>query len=167
MSRMAHVPPPDADTFASFFYGAATRAVALARFLGAADPEDVVQESFCKLFAAWHRLYERDPTPYLNRIVLNEVRDRARRGATQERYAPVLSAVADAPAPNEQLTNRIALMAAVARLPHRQREVVVLRFWLDLSLHDIADATQTPLGTVKSHLSRALSALRIEQEELR
>lgn len=167
MSQMASAPSPDLDRFSSFFYGAATKAVHLARFLGAEDPEDVVQEAFCRLFASRHRLDDRDPTPYLNRIVVNEVRDRARRRSTREKFAPVLSVVPDPPSDTDRHDTRDALMQAVAGLPQRQREVVVLRFWLDLSLQDIATTTGTALGTVKSHLSRALTALRIEQEDLR
>ena len=64
----------DASEFSAFFYGQATRAVQLARFLGADDPEDVAQEAFCKVYAARGRLDERDPAAYLNRAVVNEVR---------------------------------------------------------------------------------------------
>lgn len=54
------------------------------------------------------------------------------------------------------------LLPAVQALPIRQRTAIVLRYWLDLSERDIADAMRCPRGTVKSNLSRALTTLRQE-----
>jgi RNA polymerase sigma factor (sigma-70 family) len=54
------------------------------------------------------------------------------------------------------------LMAALARIAPRHREALVFRFWLDLSERQIADAMEVSVGSVKSHVSRGLSALRTE-----
>jgi RNA polymerase sigma-70 factor (ECF subfamily) len=56
--------------------------------------------------------------------------------------------------------DRAAILAAVSALPEGQRDVVLLRFYGDLSLDEIAEATQHPIGTVKSRLSRAVASLR-------
>ena len=61
---------------------------------------------------------------------------------------------------SDALVDRIALASAVRRLPARQREVVVLRFFADLSVSETAAAITASEGTVKTHTSRALNALR-------
>jgi RNA polymerase sigma factor (sigma-70 family) len=66
----------------------------------------------------------------------------------------------------DALVDRIALASAVRRLPARQREVVVLRFFADLSVAETAAAIAASEGTVKTHTSRALKALRGALSEL-
>jgi len=149
------VEPPDFD---ALFVAHARRVTRLAALLGAADPEDLAQEAFCRLFQARGRLSgppER-AVAYLNRIVVNEVRSRARRDQTARRSAHLL------PVPqgtDGEGGDRQAVIEELARLPHRQREALVLRFWLDLSLADVADAMGVRLGTAKSQVSRGLAAL--------
>ena len=122
----------DGDEFARLFFAHAARLVRLAGFLGASDPEDVVQEVCCKVLGGRARLRgeESDAARYLTRSVVNEVR------------------------------------AAVAALPPRQREAVVLRFWLDLSYEEVAAAMGVRTGTAKSQVSRALEALRSWSAEI-
>jgi DNA-directed RNA polymerase specialized sigma24 family protein len=88
--------------------------------------------------------------------VVNEVRSRARRDQTARRSAHLL------PVPRAdggEGGDRQAVIAELSRLPLRQREALVLRFWLDLSLADVADAMGVRLGTAKSQVSRGLAAL--------
>ena len=147
--------PPDFD---ALFVAHARRITRLAALLGAADPEDLAQEAFCRLYQARGRLdgsTERT-VAYLNRIVVNEVRSRARRDQTARRSAHLLlvpQRTSDAGG------DRQAVIAELTRLPQRQREALVLRFWLDLSLADVADAMGVRLGTAKSQVSRGLAAL--------
>lgn len=147
--------PPDFD---ALFVANARRITRLAALLGAADPEDLAQEAFCRLYQARGRLdgsTERT-VAYLNRIVVNEVRSRARRDQTARRSAHLLlvpQRTSDAGG------DRQAVIAELTRLPQRQREALVLRFWLDLSLADVADAMGVRLGTAKSQVSRGLAAL--------
>lgn len=141
--------------FDDYYLAHVARVVRLAALLGAVDPEDVAQEAFCRLFASQDRL-EGDPTPYLNRIVVNEVRSRARRAGTARDRAHLLRPVADAlPAWDE----RRAVVEELGRLPRRQREALVLRFWLDLPLAQVAEAMGVRLGTAKSMVSRGLASL--------
>ena len=148
---------PDFD---ALFVAHARRSTRLAALLGAADPEDLAQEAFCRLFEARGRLQgppER-AVAYLNRIVVNEARSRARRVQTARRNAhllPVPLPVAGADG------ERRAVVDELNRLPQRQREAIVLRFWLDLSLADVADAMGVRLGTAKSQVSRGLAALAV------
>jgi RNA polymerase sigma factor (sigma-70 family) len=148
------VEPPDFD---ALFVAHARRITRLAALLGAVDPEDLAQEAFCRLYQARGRL---DGSPertvaYLNRIVVNEVRSRARRDQTARRSAHLLPV----PQWTPDAGDRQAVIEELSRLPRRQREALVLRFWLDLSLADVADAMGVRLGTAKSQVSRGLAAL--------
>ena len=147
--------PPDFD---ALFVANARRITRLAALLGAADPEDLAQEAFCRLYQARGRL-EGSPertVAYLNRIVVNEVRSRARRDQTARQSAHLLPVPRWTP---DAGGDRQAVIAELSRLPQRQREALVLRFWLDLSLADVADAMGVRLGTAKSQVSRGLAAL--------
>lgn len=150
----------DDDRFSILFYACATRLVRLAALLGAADPEDVVQEAFCRVFAARGRLRGNNDevSAYLRRAVVNEVRDRHRRRSVAQRGAHLIAVpdtARDGLAPDE----RDAVLRALQELPARQREALVLRFWLDLPLADVAESMGTRLGTAKAHVSRGLAAV--------
>lgn len=153
--------------FTALFHAHALRLVRLAALLGDDDPEDVAQEAFCKLYAARDRLRRPDPdhpdgdgqvVAYLNRIVVNLVRDRHRRRTVARRDAHLLTLVDMAP-PAADAGERSDVLAALAALPQRQREALVLRYWLDLPLAEIATSMGVRLGTVKSQISRGLDAL--------
>jgi RNA polymerase sigma factor (sigma-70 family) len=153
--------------FEGLFRAHADRLVRLAHLLGAEDPEDVVQEAFCRLFAVPDGRQVANVVAYLNRIVVNEVRSRQRRKVIADRKT--LHLVTAAPA-NEQVERDESvqgLMQALAELAPRQREALVLRYWLDLPLADIATAMRVRVGTVKSLVSRGLARLAAELEEHR
>ena len=128
--------------------------------------EDVVQEAFCGLYRAWDRLPSHDNVVgYLRVSVLNGCRSALRRARRTPRAAAMphaASAEADAMAGEE----RRAAVAALRRLPPRQREAVVLRYFAELPEHETAQAMGVSLGTVKSTTARALLALgRMLREE--
>lgn len=158
--------PPRA-TFEALFRAHAVRLVRLAHLLGAEDAEDVVQEAFCRLYVVREQRDIANLTGYLNRIVVNEVRSRQRRRLLADRK--ILHLITAAPA-DEQLERDESvrgLMRALDDLAPRQREALVLRYWLDLPLAEIADAMQVRVGTVKSLVSRGLARLAVELEDLR
>jgi RNA polymerase sigma factor (sigma-70 family) len=97
--------------------------------------------------------------------VVNRSRSALRHRAVAQRSAPP---PAPAPASAEQgallALEHAAVLAALRRLPRRQREVLVLRYYADLSEAEIADAIGVSRGAVKSHASRAMAALRAELE---
>jgi RNA polymerase sigma-70 factor (sigma-E family) len=126
-----------------------------------ATAEDVVQDAFLGLCRRWPGL--NDPAklvPYLRTSVINGCRNvyRARRIAWLRRSLhdpPVWSA--EAAAINGE--DRREVLAAVAGLPRRQREILALRFYLDMSYSEIAAALSISQGTVASTVSRALVIL--------
>lgn len=154
----------DHDEFAALFFGHAARLVRLASLLGDDDPEDVVQESFAKLYAARDRLRREGSdggvVAYLNKIVVNLVRDRHRRRGVARRDAHLV-AMPDVAPPEAEPGDRAAVVAVLSTLPARQREALVLRFWLDLPLAQIAAVMDVRIGTVKSQISRGLDAMEI------
>jgi RNA polymerase sigma-70 factor (sigma-E family) len=129
--------------------------------------EDVVQDAFFGLYRALPRLRDRSKAlPYLRASVINGSRSvlRARKRAVLRgvhHEPPVWSAESAAMAGED----RKALLAAVARLPRRAREVLALRYYLDLADHEIAAALGVSRATVSSTASRALAALGRELKE--
>lgn len=137
----------------------------LAHLLGADDPEDVAQEAFARLHQRWAGLRDRSTAGgYLRATVVNLVRTRRQHLTMAVRRTPpsgpetVPSVEADVVARSDNA----ALIAALNRVAPRHREALVLRFWLDLSQRQIAEAMDVSTGSVKSHVSRGLSALRDE-----
>lgn len=115
---------------------------------------DVVHDAFVALH---HRFDELDhPASYLNRAVLNGCRDVARRRRSTRRLLPRLVS------PTEQGPEHDILDDALATLPFNQRAAVVLRFYAQLSHHEIADALDCPIGSVGPWITRGLATLRKE-----
>jgi RNA polymerase sigma-70 factor (sigma-E family) len=126
--------------------------------------EDAVQEAFLGLYRSWQRGREPDDVlPYLRAAVLNAARTALRRRARQqvvlraaaEPQLPMWSAEAEVMADEDGRT----VLAAVALLPRRQREVLALRYFLDLPEKEIAAMLGISRGTVASATSRGLAAL--------
>lgn len=135
------------------------------------DALDVVQEAFVKAFQAASRWDgSADAGPWLSRITVNLAIDRWRRNRRRgQTFSPLaegdhLDALADkAPGPERAVARREAkarLGRALEELPERQRAVVVLRHYQELSLEEIATTLGMSLGTVKSSLHRALHRMR-------
>jgi RNA polymerase sigma-70 factor (sigma-E family) len=123
--------------------------------------EDVAQAAFARAYASWPRVRRSgDPDAYVRRIVINENRNRFRKRRVAERLTDsALIDVAWTDATREY-DERSALVAALQRLGPRQRAVIVLRYWLDLTEHETAAVLSCSVGTVKSQASRALATLR-------
>lgn len=132
----------------------------LALLLGAPDAEDLVQDAFIRLFRHPRHLRAAHASSYLQRIVVNLTRDRARH-LTLARSRSVATPV-DTPAPDESVAARTSMKTALAQLSPRHREALVLRYWLDLSLKEMAASMNVSVGTAKSHLSRGLAPLRTQ-----
>lgn len=120
--------------------------------------EDVAQAAFARAYASWGRVTRTgDPDAYLRRIVVNENRRRFRKRRVAEDLPGELPepGIHDAaPDPHSEL------LSALRRLGPRQRAVIVLRYWMDMSEGDIAATLGCSVGTVKSQASRALAILR-------
>ena len=159
----------DLDAYAALVARYTVRAHRAAFLLGAGEEaDDVVQESFVKAFRHLDRFRVGEPFgPWLLRIVANETRNltrsRRRRAALTLRLATAQpgGAAADGPVAEVLAAERRArLVAAVGGLPARERQVLVCRYFLDLSEAETARVLARPLGSVKSSTSRALNRLR-------
>jgi len=126
-----------------------------------AGAEDAVQDAFCGLYRHWDRLADQDRAlAYVRSSVLNGCRSALRRRTTGRRlltaYQPP---TASAEAAVLGLEERQEVMRAVRRLPERQREALVLRFYLDLPEREIARLMGLRPSSVRSATARALKAL--------
>jgi RNA polymerase sigma-70 factor (ECF subfamily) len=159
----------DLDAYAVLVARYTLRAHRAAFLLGAGeDSDDVVQEAFVKAFRHLSRFRVGEPFgPWLLRIVANETknltRSRRRRVALALRLSSVESEGTAADGPIDEVLaaeRRARLVAAVNALPDRERQVLVCRYFLDLSEAETAQVLAWPLGSVKSRTSRALNRLR-------
>jgi RNA polymerase sigma-70 factor (sigma-E family) len=122
--------------------------------------EDIVQEAFCGLYRRWHALS--DPAKalsYVRSSVINGSRSALRRRIRQPFGFAGDPSGESAEAAALLLEEHRQVLAAIRRLPDRQREALVLRYYLDLGEEDIARTMRISRGTVKSTTSRALTAL--------
>ncbi|MGA5300583.1 RNA polymerase sigma factor [Nucisporomicrobium flavum] len=128
-----------------------------------ATAEDIVQDVFAALYRR-HGADLRtvaDPEAYLTSGVMNAARSALRRRRTARAYVPPPAGTA--PAAEEQMLladGDREVLGALGELTVRQRQVVVLRYWSELSEQEIADVLHVSRGTVKSTASRALTILR-------
>jgi len=152
------------NLYAAHYRSLVRLAALLLRDTGAA--EDVVQDSFVAMHGAWRRLSDPDRAlAYLRQSVVNRSRSALRHRTVVARHAP-------SPAPDAASAEHGAMvalehaevLAALRLLPQRQREVLVLRYYSDLSEADIGDAIGVSRGAVKSHASRGMAALRTTLE---
>jgi RNA polymerase sigma-70 factor (sigma-E family) len=126
--------------------------------------EDLAQTALVKAYSSWSRVRKADsPDAYVRRIVINANSSRMRSRRFSEHLMPALP---ERGAPDEtgQHDDRSVLVAALMTLPTRQRAVVVLRYWLDLTETQVAATLGCSAGTVKSQASRALAKLRLSPE---
>lgn len=145
------------DVFSSLYSAQFDRLVRLASLLVGSTPaaEDIVQDAFAKLHDRLSRIDI--PEAWLRTTVTNACRNERRRLGTARRLAGRL--VSSPTVMDEPVHD---LVASLRRLPHRQRAVVVLRFYLDLPEAEIGAMLGMRPGTVKSSLHRALARLQTE-----
>jgi len=154
-----------ADEFAEFAETAAPRLRRTA-FLLCGDwhtAEDLVQSALAKVFVAWRRIQQQDAVhAYATRTLLNCYLTDRRLKRPVEVLTDQLpeSPVAEWSTPE----TRMVVLAALATLPPRARAIVVLRYWVDLSIEEVASMLGCSAGNVRSQSSRALARLRVELE---
>lgn len=138
--------------------------------------EEVVQDAFVAVHGRWVTLQSEDrAAAYLRRCVVNGARSTLRHRGVEQRWlarqdgSPDAGAGATAPSAESRAVDHVegeALLQALARLPGRQREVLMLRYYLDLSEAQIAEALEISRGSVKAHAHRGLAALRAGWEDV-
>jgi RNA polymerase sigma factor (sigma-70 family) len=166
----AHAPPVaasaavDADTFVEAMYQ--EHAVGLVRLVrlfvdDRNAAEDLVQEAFIRLARSAHRIQDpRKAAAYLRSIVLNLARDNNRRGLVSLRHRLPLddqqASVEDSVTLAEEHRQ---VIDALRSLPHRQRDCLILRYYDELGIDDIASTLGISRNSAKTHLTRGMRAL--------
>ena len=138
--------------------------------------EEVVQDAFIAVHRRWESLRSHESaTAYLRRAVVNGARSGLRHRGVEERYLERerrestahgrhTAASAEQHALDDETTT--TMIGALGRLPQRQREVLTMRYYLDLSEAEIADALGISPGSVKAHAHRGLASLRDRMEKV-
>ncbi|MBV9097345.1 MAG: sigma-70 family RNA polymerase sigma factor [Frankiaceae bacterium] len=149
------------SAFESFYRSRIARTVRLAALLGCDDPENAAQEAMVRLHRRWSSFgSDVEAAAFLRRIVVNLSRDQWRRAQLRRRKPRfdlvTTASVEDAAVVRE---DHREVLAGIACLSTRQREAVVLRYWQDLAEAEVAAAMNTSVGSVKTHLSRAMRSL--------
>ncbi len=122
--------------------------------------EDIVQDAFVRVFASRTRLRDPDKAlAFLRQSVLNRARSTLRRRRVARKYQARLVSREPHPDETRRGVDRAVLADALAKLPRRQREAVVLRYYADLSEARTAELMKVTPGAVKSYCSRGVARL--------
>lgn len=158
------------DAFATVYAAHHRRLVRLA-YLLTSDPqraEDVVADAFASVWRRWRTGEVEDVGAYLRRAVVNTANSRLRRRYRERSHASRRDGDARGVLQHDQAAaDRDEVWQAITRLPTRQREVVVLRFYEDLGVAETAAVLGVSEGTVKSQTHRALDRLSSVLEDAR
>ena len=141
------------DTFEDLYRALWPQAVRLAWMLSGSreTAEDLVHDAFLRIEAIWQELD--DPVPYFRRMVINAVHAEHRHSDVERRHRPQ----PPGPAIDPELEE---VWNVVAQLPDRERSALVLRFYLDMTVDQVAEHLSCPSGTAKSLIHRGISHLR-------
>ena len=149
-----------ADEFTEFATGAAPRLRRTAFLLCGNwhTAEDLTQTTLAKMFVAWRRIKRQEAVyAYANRALVNTyLADRRGKGARELLAGWLPERSVESPAPEL----RMVIVDALATLPPKARVVVIMRYWADLSVYQVADLLGCSPGNVKSQSARALDKLR-------
>lgn len=125
------------------------------------EAEDLLQSSMATLLVHWRRVGKEHPEAYVRRVIVNSHLTWWRRMRSREMPVDVMPERAT----DDHTTSyvlRDEMWSALARLPRRQRAVLVLRFYEDLSERETAETLGCSVGTVKSQTAKAIAKLRLE-----
>lgn len=159
---------PESESFDDFVRACSYRLYRVGCLLTGGDlaqAEDLVAEAFARVYLAWPRVRPGDAFGYTRRTMVNLHTDwwrglRRRR----ERLTGELPDVSDGMDHGGQIARRDSVVRSLRRLTRRERAVVVLRYFLDLTEQDTAAELGISLGTVKSTNARALAKLRVSPD---
>jgi RNA polymerase sigma factor (sigma-70 family) len=123
--------------------------------------EELAQDALIRVIGNWPAVQRLDsPSAWVHRVAINLANSHLRRRLAERRAMSRLSGRLAAVPHDPDTPTALAVRAAVAGLPRRERAVVVLRFFADFSVRDVAELLAMPEGTVKTLTARALAALR-------
>jgi RNA polymerase sigma-70 factor (ECF subfamily) len=151
------------DQFFAVHYDGLARTLTVA-LADQSAAEEAAQEAMVRALRRWRHVRTLDrPEGWLYVVAMNHVRDSWRRRRREPQWQVGLEV--PAPDPIGGVATVLSVHNAIATLPARQREAVVLRYLADLPLVDVAAAMGCAVGTVKATLHHALGSLRVELEE--
>ena len=162
--------PTDRDTEFAAYMSARQASLLRTAYLISGDrhtAEDLVQTALAKLYLSWDKITRRDSIDgYVRRIIVNEHNSLWRRPWKRREHST--DELPESTTPDHRRTSGTDadLWAFVQSLPRKQRAVLVLRYYEELSEAETAEALGISVGTVKSQASRALAALRARSTEI-
>ena len=124
------------------------------------EADDIVQKSLTRLFAAWHRVEPVGAPAYVRKIVTNVYLSHRRLSWVRRERAAADLPDAASHRPQDAVDVRLEVLAALDRLPTRQRATLILRYWEQLSVDETATAMGCSTGTVKSQSAKGLQKLK-------
>lgn len=147
------------EAFREFFDGSFAPLRRLAYFLTGdwSAAEDLAQETMVRTYRAWDRIHGDAPLAYARTAMLNRHRSLLRRAKVEAKYAFARRTPTEVV---EERDDALTLLAALDVLPPRERQALVLRFYEDRPIAEVAAMLDVPPGTVKSMTHRALARLR-------
>jgi RNA polymerase sigma-70 factor (sigma-E family) len=152
----------DRDAAFAEYFAARSDAMRGTAFLLCGDwhrAEDLTQTAFAKLYLAWHRVARHEVLDaYVRQILIRAFLDERRLGWW--RRVRLTDRPVEVPFEGPAPENRMAVLDALATVPPRQRAVLILRYWEDLSIDETAALLHCSTGTVKSQAARGLQAMR-------
>ncbi|MEX1143888.1 MAG: sigma-70 family RNA polymerase sigma factor [Acidimicrobiia bacterium] len=123
--------------------------------------EELSQEALVRVCERWTEVRAMEsPMGWAHRVGFNLASSHYRRRGAERRARQRLGAVVDVTAPPVEAADALALRNAVAALPESQRRALVLRYYVDLPVADVALLMDCPENTVKTHTRRAIESLR-------
>jgi RNA polymerase sigma-70 factor (ECF subfamily) len=123
--------------------------------------EELAQEALVRVCERWDEVREMEsPVGWAHRVGFNLASSHFRRRGAERRARLRLGALVDVPPPEVDAADALALRRAVAALPEGQRQALVLRYYADLPVADVASLMECPENTVKTHTRRAIQQLR-------
>ncbi|WP_369172064.1 SigE family RNA polymerase sigma factor [Streptomyces sp. R28] len=153
-----------ADEYAEFAAARAGHLYRSACLLTAGDThlaEDLVQETLGRIYVRWGRVSRVDnPAGYAQTVLTRAFLTHQRRRSSTERATDAIPDRAAADSGDGDVPLRLTLLQALARLPAKDRAVVVLRYWEDRSVEETADALNASSAAVRTRCTRALGRLR-------
>jgi RNA polymerase sigma-70 factor (sigma-E family) len=154
------------DEFTAFVHRNHRRLLRVAELLTGdrGRAEDLLQTVLARAYQHWGRIAQEDPVGYVRAGLVNAHADWWRRRSSWERPVAAAGEHLVAVDPIGGLAGRHAVLGALAPLTRRERAVIVLRFYEDLTVPEIAGVLRIPAGTVKSTCARALAKLRLAPE---
>lgn len=152
------------DDFAEFVAARYPALIRAAVLLGCGDvAEDATQDALVRCYVSWSRVQEADDREaYVYRVLVNGIRRARRRRWTGETPTEELPETGVAPDPAAEVALRESVLAALGRLSPGRRDVVVLRYYADLSERQVASVLGIPPGTAKSRAARGLADLKAD-----